>query len=401
MDTTTAPQLWSPWQTEDVHAAYDIWRDRHGPVAYDDATQCWIVVGHRAARDLLVGTGWSSDPLSSDVARRLIEEQGIVDFPFRASMLTVDPPDHTRLRDSVRDVFTPHYIADLAPGIETIAADTVDTLPSGVRFDLMTDIATPLPVAVIAEWLALEGDTTRILWEEAADLVRLLDGALDPEPSAAAIGALSALVTRFLPLAASRRDEPGDDLLSLLATDPDLELDEVVINAILLAIAGHETTANLLGNSLIRLLTDTGTGRIADRLHQVTPAVVDELLRLDGPAQAVARTALEPQDLDGHRIEARARVIVVIAAANRDPEVFDDPHSFRLDRDDATAHLALGFGRHRCLGAALTRLETEIALRRILARDPVLTGPATRRPTALLRGPQSVPMLFRGDPHDR
>lgn len=311
-------------------------------------------------------------------------------------MLTVDPPDHTRLRDSVRSVFSPHYISQMAPGVEAIAADTVDVLPSGEPFDFMTRIAKPFPIAVIAEWLALNLATTRILWSEAAELVRLLDGFLSPGQAPPDIGTLASLVAEFLPVAASRRDNPGDDLFSLLACDRSLDLEEVVVNAILLAIAGHETTANMLGNSVVRLLTESAGGRLVDRPDFAVSDVIDELFRLDGPVQAVARTALESQELDGHTIEPGQRVVVVIAAANRDPEIFDDPHSFRINRVGEPAHLALGFGRHRCLGAALSRSEVDVALGCILDRDPILVGsPESSRPSAILRGPQSVPMIFR------
>ena len=389
-------QAWSPWRADDVYAAYQGWRDQHGQVAWDDQAQSWFVVGYRAAREVLVGRDWSSDPMSSDVIRRMLEEQGIGDSAFGGSILTADPPDHSRLRDSVRDVFTPNYVSALAPGIEAIAADTIDSLPTGQPFDFMASIAKPFPIAVIAEWLALDLDTTRILWTEAAELVRLLDGVLQPGQSAPDMGALTALIAEFLPLAAARREDPGDDLLSLLAVDTTLDLEEVVVNAILLAIAGHETTANMLGNSMIRLLAEAEGGRLTDRIDLTAPEVVGELFRLEGPAHAVGRTALRSHDLEGCTVEAGQRVVVAIAAANRDPDIFDDPDSFRIDRTEAPGHLSLGFGRHRCLGAALARLETDTALRRVLDRDPILVGaPGTHRPSVILRGPQTVPMVFR------
>jgi cytochrome P450 len=259
----------------------------------------------------------------------------------------------------------------------------------------MTDIALPLPVAVISEWLGLEAETSKLLGEESPKIIRMLGALADPTEIAAGTAGFATLLTDFLPLAADRRSNPGEDLLSFIASAPDLLLDDVVITAILLAVAGHETTANLLGAAMIRLLTPGPDGtRIADRLQPDNPSLIPELLRLDGPVQATARTATEDQDLGDVGIVAGQQAVVVIAAANRDPLVFDQPDQFRLDRAGPPS-LAFGYGAHYCLGAALARLETTVALRRILARNPVLAGAVTWRDTTAIRGPLSVPMIFR------
>lgn len=364
------------------------------PVYFDDSLNSWIVTDYESAREVLIGAGWSSDPMSSADTRGRLAAAGIDESPFRQSMLMVDPPDHTRLRDSVRDVFTPSYIEQLHDGIDSIAADTIDPVPTGEPFDLMTQIALPLPVAVISEWLAIDLAAAHILMAEAGELVRALDGFIAPDGMLGATAPFASLVSAFLPLASERRDDPGDDLLSLLATDPALTLDEVVVNAILLAIAGHETTAGLVGASMIRLLDESPGQRLIDRIDAAEPAVIDELLRLDGPVQAVARAALSPTHLQDNRINAGDRVLVSLRAANRDPDIYDDPDDFRLDRAGAPPHLALGYGRHRCLGAALARLEARIALQRLASRRPRLTGDPVWRDTAILRSPSSVPIVF-------
>ncbi|WP_018178791.1 cytochrome P450 [Jongsikchunia kroppenstedtii] len=364
------------------------------PVYFDPDLRSWVVSDYQSAREVLIGAGWSSDPMSSAAAREALAHIGIDDSPFGRSMLMIDPPDHTRLRDSVRDVFTPGYIEQLHDGVDAIAADTIDPIPADVEFDLMAEIALPLPVAVISEWLAIDVRVAQILMNEAGELVRVLDGVVAPDAALPATAPFAALLSEFLPLASERRNEPGDDLLSLIASDPALSLDEAVVNAILLAIAGHETTASLLGASMIRLLHESAGHRLIDRIDITDPAVIDELLRLDGPAQAVGRAALEPTELQGNRIEAGDRLLVMLAAANRDPDAFDDPDEFRLDRIGAPPHLALGYGRHRCLGAALARLETAIALRRIAFRKPRLVGTPGWRDTAILRAPTHVPVVF-------
>jgi len=387
--------MWAPWRAGDVFAAYEQWRCEHGAVSFDEETQSWFVVGYATAREVLSGEGWSSDPLSSPVVRDTLAAHGIDELPLGGGMLTADPPDHERMRGAVRDVFTPHYIAQLASGVEAIAADAIDLLPAGEPVEFMTTIARPFPVAVIAEWLALDPATTRLLWDRADELVRLLDGVIGAELTVGTLEAMSALVAEFLPLAASRRETPGDDLLSLLAADRELALDEVVANAVLLAIAGHETTAGLLGNALVRLLAGADGTRLADRIGAVTPADVDEFLRLDGPPQAVGRTSTVDRCLDGRFITAGERVVVVVAAANRDPDVFERPAEFDPSRR-GSLHLGLGFGRHRCLGAALAKLEVQIALTRILDRDPVLVPDSVSpRPTSLLRAPESLTVEFR------
>jgi cytochrome P450 len=202
-------------------------------------------------------------------------------------------------------------------------------------------------------------------------------------------------MAEFLPLAADRRTHPGDDLLSFIAADPDVSLDEVVATAILIAVAGHETTANMLGAGVVTLLTRADDGsRALDRIDPADPALVTELLRLHGPVQSTVRTATTDHRIAGTRIAAGDTVLVVVAAANRDPAVFDQPNQIRLDRH-GSAPLSFGYGAHYCLGAAVAQLELRTALPEILDRQPVLAGSVHWRDTAAIRGPLSVPLTFR------
>jgi cytochrome P450 len=261
-------------------------------------------------------------------------------------------------------------------------------------FDLKTVVALPLPIVVVGEWLGLDSECLQLLREESPAIIRMLGALADHDEMAAGAAAFATLVTEFLPLAADRRSHPGDDLLSFIASDPDLQLDDVVTTAILIAVAGHETTANLLGAAMVRLLTRAPDGtRIVDDLDPADPSLISELLRLDGPVQATARTATEHQRVGDVEIRVGQQVLVVVAAADRDPAVFAEPDRFRLRRKNSVP-LAFGYGAHYCLGAALARLETTVALRVILARGPELAGPVTWRDTAAIRGPLSVPVLF-------
>ncbi|MBX9639137.1 MAG: cytochrome P450 [Mycobacteriaceae bacterium] len=388
--STAAPRL--PWDAANPYPFY-AWRRCDGDVVWDDTAGAWLVLGYHAARQVLGGSGWTSDPLANPNARAATDSFG--PELVKRNMLSTDGHHHGRLRGSVRDVFTPSFITGLAAGVEAIAADAVDHPTAGVSFDFMTDIALPLPVAVIGEWLGLDAESSQLLREESPAISRMLGAAAATNAIACGAAAFASLLTEFLPLAADRRSHPGDDLLSFIASDPDLRLDDVVITAILIAVAGHETTANLLGAALIRLLTVRPDGtRILDRLDPSDPALITELLRLDGPVQATARTATQGQLVGDVEIAYGQPALVVVAAANRDPAVFDEPDQLRLGRR-GPAPLTFGYGAHYCLGAALARLETTVALRKILARKPVLAAPPTWRDTPAIRGPLNVPMVFR------
>jgi cytochrome P450 len=386
---TGAPRL--PWHAADPYPFYEE-RRGGGEVGWDDTAQAWLVLGYDAARHVLGGTGWSSDPLANPANRDSMDP--ISEAFTRRSMLFADGTIHQRLRGSVRDVFTPSFIANLAAGVESVVAAVSDHPPTGTAFDLMSEIALPIPLAVVGEWLNLDPSTSALLRELSPVIIRMLGTLADTEEVRAGAGASAALVTQFLSLAADRRVHPGDDLLSFIAADPDLELDDVVMTTILIAVAGHETTANLLGAGLVRLLTPGADGvRLADEVDPADPAVATELLRLDAPVQSTVRTATHDHRIGGVDVAAGQSVLVAVAAANRDPAVFEQPDAFRLDRT-GPAPLSFGYGAHYCLGAALARLEITTALPRILGRRPVLAGPVTWRDTPAIRGPLTVPIVF-------
>lgn len=388
--STAAPRL--PWDATNPYPFYEQ-RRRAGNVVWDETAQAWLVLSYDAARQVLGGSGWTSNPLANPNARAAIDSMGsdLVD----RSMLFADGANHDRLRGSVRDVFTRSFITGLTAGVEAIATAVIDHPPMATAFDFMADIALPLPIAVAGEWLGLDPESSRLLREQSPAIIRMLGTLADPDDIANGAAAFAALLTEFLPLAADRRSNPGDDLLSFIASDPRLLLDDVVITAILIAVAGHETTANLLGAAMIRLLTPGHDGtRIADGLDAADSSLINELLRLDGPVQATARTATQSQLVGDVEIACGEQALVVVAAANRDPAVFDEPDQLRLTRA-GPAPLSFGYGAHYCLGASLARLETTVALRHILARNPILTGSVTWRDTPAIRGPFSVPMVFR------
>lgn len=394
--TTNATAARLPWNPADPYPFYAA-RRRDGDVVWDDTVQAWLALSYAVARQVLGGSGWTSDPRANPAARAAMDP---VSHEFTgALMLFADGPNHRRLRGSVRDVFTRSFVTNLAPGIEAIATAVIGQPPAGQPFDFMSEIALPLPIAVIGEWLNVDETSTRLLRQLSPVIIGALGALADRDEITAGATASAALVAEFLPLAADRRQHPADDLVSFIAADTELSLDEVAATVILIAVAGHETTANLLGTALHRLLTPTIEGaRLADHIDPQNPALVSELLRLDGPVQSTVRIATEPQHLGGVEIAAGQSVLVALAAANRDPAVFDNPDQFRLDRNEP-APLSFGYGAHYCLGAAVAQLETTAALHRALARKPALAGPVTWRDTPAIRGPQTVPTVF-GSPGD-
>jgi cytochrome P450 len=380
-----------PWDAADPYPFYE-GRRAEGKVVWDDTAQAWLALSYDAAREVLGGSGWTSDPLANPLARAAIDPLS-ADF-FAGSMLFADGARHTRLRTAVRDVFTRSFAANLRAGVETITAALIDEPEVGVPFDFMADIALPLPIAVIGGWLNLEPATARLLRELSPVIIRMLGALADPDEIAAGAPAGAALMAEFLPLAADRRTHPGDDLLSFIAADPDIPLDEVVATAILIAVAGHETTANMLGAGIITLLTPAEDGSpVLDRIDPANPALVTELLRLHGPVQSTVRTATTDHTIADTKIAAGDTVLVVVAAANRDPAVFDQPDQFRLDRH-GSAPLSFGYGTHYCLGAAVAQLELLTAMPKIFDRQPVLAGSVHWRDTPAIRGPLNVPLIF-------
>jgi cytochrome P450 len=388
-DMESIPRL--PWDVADPYSFYEE-RRREREVVWNDTAAAWLILGYHPARRILVGSGWTSSPLANPnipAALRAMDPDVL-----RRNILLTDGADHLRLRGSVRDVFTRSFIGGLREGIATIAADTIDSIRAGVEFDFMTDIALPLPIAVAAAWMGLDIDAAQLLREESPAITRMLTDSRDTIAIENGTAALATLLTEFLPLAADRRRHPGDDLISYMSGDPDLDLDDVVTTAIIIAIAGHETTANLLGAAMIRLLAPAHHGiRPIDTIDVIDDRLITELLRLDGPAQAVVRTATHDHTFSEVTIHAGEPALVVLAAANRDPAVFDNPDQLRTDRP-GPAPLTFGHGAHYCLGAALARLETTTALQQVLARRPTPCGNPTWRDNPAIRGPQTLPCRF-------
>lgn len=292
--------------------------------------------------------------------------------PLMHNMLNSDDPDHRRLRNLVHKAFTPRIIADLAPRIEAICNQLLDQALAKGTIDLVTDFALPLPVTIIAELIGIpEADRPRFRhWTERFVVTPTPLNMLRMIPS----------IRQFMrfarDLAAQRRRQPQDDLLSGLAQAEDqgeqLSDDELVAMVFLLLVAGHETTVNLIANGTFALLTHPDQMALLRKNPALVESAVEEMLRFDGPVMTTELNfARQPIELHGVTIPKGAVVLPVLLSANRDETVFPNPDQFDIQRSP-NRHLGFGHGIHYCLGAPLARLEAQIAFRTLLARTQTL-----------------------------
>lgn len=311
--------------------------------------------------------------------------------PRHESLLFVDPPDHTRLRRLVAPAFSPRALAELRAEIEKLADTLVDRLAADRGGDVVSRLALPLPVAVIARLLGVpdvDHDQFAVWGDE---LVGLLEPMPSPERLRRAREADADITAYFYDLVEERRRHPGDDTLSALiraqAEGEALSDTELLAMANLFVIAGFETTVNLLGGGLCALLERPDQIALLREEPELIPNAVEELLRYASPVQATTRVALEPIDLGDRHLEPGAPVILLLGAANRDTEVFQAPHLLDVTRPNANRHLAFSKGAHHCLGAALARLEAEAAIRAFIERlDEFEVREARWKPSVVLRG---------------
>jgi cytochrome P450 len=319
--------------------------------------------------------------------------------PELRSMLDRDPPDHTRLRRLVSKAFTPRAIAELRPRIVALVDGMLDIVEHKRRVDLVESLAFPLPFAVIAEMLGTPPADQDRIRQLTGTLVRSLEPVNDPELVAAIIAADTELSEIAAEMIAWKRGNPADDLLTALIQAEDdgdvLDDDELIAQTLLLYIAGHETTVNLIAGGALALLRHPDQLALLRREPTLIANAVEELLRYDSPVQASRRITLEPVTIGGMTIPAGAFVMASLGSANRDESFWGaDASELRLSRENARQHVSFGAGPHHCLGASLARLEAAIALQRLTDRFSVLTidGDVTWNGRINLRGPAHLPI---------
>lgn len=381
---------------QDPCTAYDRLRSA-GPVQQvpggPEERPGYLVTGYAEARKALADPRLSKD-LKAFFAGRPPRRD--LHPAVARTMLATDPPRHTRLRALVTKAFTTGAVTRLRPYIQEVTDALLDRWPTeGGEADAVTGLAQPLPVTVISELLGVPEADRPDLRRWSADLF----AAGRPDRIDAASHAVAGYMSGLI---AGKRRRPGttvlDDLIAARDGDDRLAEDELVSLAVLLLVAGHETTTDFIGNALLTLLRHPDAlARLREDPESV-PAALDELLRHDGPVSiATFRYTTEPFVLGDTTVPEGTPVLVSPAAANRDAARFPEPDRLDLDRD-AGGHLAFGYGIHRCLGAPLARAEAEIALGSVLTRFPALRlagdpGGLEWRRTRLMRGLVSLPVL--------
>jgi cytochrome P450 len=362
-------------------------------------------VSHAAVNQVLrstefgVGDGHGElPPLTRRMLGRVMDPDafGPMDPP---SLLAVDPPDHARYRRLVSREFTARSVAALEPRIVEVAESLLDrvTADGSDGFDLVDAYASQLPVAVIAELLGVPERWQADILDWGNEAALLLDPALSWRDYKVAEHGSRMLNAWFRDHVAGLRADPGTDLLSRLATMPgDERLNDRELASVGLLVlgAGFETTVNLIGNAVVQLDAHPDQLALARERHELWTNVVEEVLRYDSPVQMTLRSAYADVDVGGHVVGEGEPIVVFLGGANRDPDVFTDPHTFDITRENANEHLAFSSGIHYCLGAGLARLEGAVAVRTLYERFPDLrvAAPPERRGTRVLRGYDSIPV---------
>jgi cytochrome P450 len=315
-------------------------------------------------------------------------------------ILRQNPPRHDEVRRVMSKGFTARAIDRLEEMITKQCNELLDPVMAAGRFDVVEDYALPLALGVIAQILGVPEsyrDQFRVIGKRIA---RLLDPFMLPDEYEEARQASADIVEYFGQLYDERRRCPGEDLLSVLtaAADTDVRVtpEEQLANAQFILVAGYETTVGMIGSGINMLLDRPDVWHEMHDDAKLVANVVEETLRIESPVQMTNRHNVEPLDLLGFEVPADSRVLAIMAAANRDPDVFPDPASFDARRENANRHLAFVVGSHHCLGSSLARLEGQIAYRTMLERMPEIrrAGPAQRRPQLVARGLTSVPVEF-------
>jgi cytochrome P450 len=405
---TLPPPLFDPFApgfADNPYPQYATMREQ-APV-YQHPFGFWLLTSYDDVSWLLRAPGLSAedDNVAADSLLRQVREDLYGDAarrPSSLSMLDRDPPDHTRLRKLVSKAFTLRAIQALRPRITDLVDGMLDGMAAQGQVDLVDALAFPLPFSVIAEMLGTPPADHERIRQLTGTMVRSLEPVADPGLAQAILAADEEMSQIAADMIAWKRANPADDLLTALIQAEDdgdaLSDDELVAQTLLLYIAGHETTVNLIAGGALALL------RHPDQLAKLRadPALVgnavEEMLRYDSPVQASRRITLEPVTVGGVTIPAGAFVMASLGSANRDQRFWGaDADELHLDRDNARQHVSFGAGHHHCLGASLARLEAAIAFERLLGRFPglALAGDVVWNGRINLRGPAHLPVSVR------
>jgi len=393
----------------DPYPVYDQLRT-HDPIFWSAENEYWMITRYADLISHIQDNRLSSNRIGAHADRMPREAKEYFRPPFSAVsswMLMIDPPDHTRLRGLVSKAFTPAVVENMRGLVRKLVDDKVATVKQQGRMDIMKDLANPLPAIVIAEMLGVSGADQQQFKAWSDDIAMGLGG-IDSARSKEELFAMYDLAQKsFLSLAGYFREKvselrlkPRENLLSALIQAEErgdrLTEHELFANCVLLMIAGHETTTNLIGNGVLALLRNPEQKETLTLNPELIVSAVEELLRYDSPVQKMARLALQDFEIAGKQIKQGQLVCFSFAAGNRDPEQFSAPAQLDIARRP-NRHLAFGHGLHYCVGAALARLEGQIAVNRILSSLPGIkleTEDLEWNRNLTLRGLKSLPVVF-------
>ncbi|WP_326721648.1 cytochrome P450 [Streptomyces sp. NBC_00243] len=398
MAALETPQAFDPWDPAflaDPYPAYEELRAR-GRVHYFEPTKQWLVPHHADVsallRDRRLGRTYQHRFTHEDFGRTAPSPEH---EPFHVlndhGMLDLEPPDHTRIRRLVSKAFTPRTVEQLKPYVDQLAGELVGRLVAAGGGDLLTDVAEPLPVSVIAEMLGIPESDRAPLRPWSADICGMYEMNPSQETAAKAVRASEEFTAYLLGLIEERRKEPGEDLISGLIAAYDegerLTEQEMISTCVLLLNAGHEATVNATVNGWWALFRNPGQLAALRADHSLVPTAVEELMRYDTPLQLFERWVLDDIEIDGTTIPRGSEIAMLFGSANHDPAVFTAPEELDLSRPD-NPHISFSAGIHYCIGAPLARLELTASLRALLSQAPTLTLTAepVRKPAFVIRG---------------
>ncbi|MEP6569549.1 MAG: cytochrome P450 [Acidobacteriota bacterium] len=388
---------------------YDALRT-HDPIHWSEENNYWILTRYADIATQVQNANLSSNRIGAHASRLPVEAKEHFRPFFSAVsswMLMIDPPDHTRLRGLVNKAFTPGVIENMRSLVEKLADEMLAQVKGQGRMDIMTDLANSLPATVIAEMLGVSGSDQQQFKAWSDDIAMGLGGIDSARSKEELFGLYDLAQKSFIGLANYFREKvaelhvsPGNNLLSALIQAEEqgdrLTEAELFANCVLLMIAGHETTTNLIGNGILALLRNPDQKEKLARNPDTIVSAVEELLRYDSPVQKMGRIALADIPIAGKQIKRGDLVCVSFAAGNRDPEQFNAPSQLNLDRKP-NRHLAFGHGLHYCVGAALARLEAQIVINTVLDQLPGLSLASEDlewNRNLTLRGLKSLPVVF-------
>ena len=380
VDSTINYNVFDPEIRADPRPTYRQIREQ-GPLIQNPLTGFWMATSFDACQTIL------RDPVTFSSAQLGIDP--IRNFLEAPTMLFSDPPDHERLRAPVQRAFTPRSVAALEPQARALSEQFLTPMQPHEPYEVVDQLSYPLPVTVIAEMMGIPSRDRESFrrWSDAAVAFNAMG-----EDADLAVTEMGELKDYLAAAVETAKQRDGDDLIRRLIDandDGQLSDDELLASCVLLLVAGNETTTKLITNGVLQLARHPEQRELLVENPELLPGAVEELLRFDGTVQSTFRVVTKEAEVEGVTLSPGTMVLVMVAAANRDPDHFEKPEEFDVTRANAREHLGLGFGVHYCLGASLGRLETRAALEALLGTAPeyqVVNDELRYGPNYFLRG---------------